>query len=148
MEGLFQSVVGSSLPCVLTAPGSFKTVAASVPALEYFGLGDRYPDYDWAAAAPTPHQTYIYSTLMTERRLFHDRTIYRVDSSVSLRLPSGQVVRNRATYFPVCTNDSDLRLIIHLEGKEPYDGGEGHLTLHRATHGPEHLTIGGWAEAA
>ncbi|QGH74812.1 helix-turn-helix protein [Bacteriophage DSS3_MAL1] len=141
LQDLFERVVSSPFKVILTDVASFKTVAASGPALEYFGLGDRYPDYDWAAHAPTKQQSYVYDVLVDRKKMFSDPTIHCVESCVALRMPQGEVMCNCATYYPVRVEGGTARLLIRLHGKQPYEGGEGSLIVHRVTGPPEVITI-------
>ncbi|QJA42951.1 hypothetical protein [Phaeobacter phage MD18] len=141
LQDLFERVVSSPYRVLLTDVGSFKTVAASQSALQYFGLGDRYPDYDWASHQPTQQQSYVYEVLVEKNKLFSDPTIHEVDACVALRMPDGEVMKNSATYYPIRVEGGTARLLIRQHGKTVYEGDEGSLVVRRVTSPPEMISI-------
>lgn len=141
LEELFSAVVTSPYRVLLTTPGSFKTVAASKPALMHFGLEGHYPDYDWASLRPTEHQLHVYDNVMSDRGIFRSWDVYSVESAVAVRFPDGLIYYNTATYYPVNAGETEPRLVLQVHRKTPYRGEEGKLVIHRSTEVPEALRI-------
>lgn len=141
LQDVFERVVSSPYRVLISDVGSFKTVAASDSALEYFGLGDSYPDYDWEQHSPTSQQKFVYDVLVKQQKMFSDPTIHFVESSLALRMPKGEVMFNCSTYYPVRVEGGSARMLIRLHGKTKYSGGEGSLYVHRVTGPTEHIRI-------
>lgn len=140
LQYLFDAVVRSPYRVLLTEPGVFSMVASSESAREYFELPTGpYDAYDWTAVPHTPHQRFVYE--IVSKGKFTDKTIVHIQSCVALSMPTGEVVLNTATYYPVWTGEGSPRFIVKIEGRQEYDGRDGLLVIHRSTTAPESIII-------
>lgn len=142
LSDLVWRISKSEKPVLLTDAGSFITKAASLSAIHRLRLPlEKHEGYDWHESPKTVQQANVYGPVTNNLKLFDDRTITKVDSMVALRMPDGMVRWTFSTYIPVWISSDLPRLIITPHSTKPFTGGDGTLTVSRATEEDEILTV-------